>query len=267
MKFHLKLLASVGLAILAGWSPGLAAQVSVSLDRTEIVLGETVTLILQTADPKQSLEADYVNGNQSATVRVLTTLEPKRVGVLVIPAMQFPGASTSEIRLTVKPPAPLAPGQLEPVFIELELAPREGPYYVMAQISLTVRVFYQQNLTEAAMNPPEPEQASVRLLDEVPYQTQRNGNRYRVLERHFAVFPERSGTLVIPPLELSGRLVERPADRLWQPSVRGRRVRIESEPLMIAILPRPDSFDGDHWLPARKIQLSQNISDNPGLRA
>jgi hypothetical protein len=286
MKLQMRMPAILALAIWALWPTDLDAQVSVSLDRAEIVLGETVTLILQTADPQQSLEADltplegdfvilnrrsetqmsYVNGSQTATVKMLTTLEPKRAGVLVIPSMQFPGASTSEIRLKVKPAPTLAPGQLPPVFIELELAPEEGPHYVMAQISLTVRVFYQQNLTEAAMNPPEPEQASVRLLDEVPYQTQRNGKRYRVLERHFAVFPERSGALVIPPLELSGRLVERPSDRLWQPSVRGRRVRIESEPLTLDIQPRPDSYDGEHWLPARQIRLSQQISDNPGLR-
>jgi hypothetical protein len=285
MKARLNWLAAMALVILTGWPLGLAAQVSVSLDRTEVVLGETVTLILQTADPQQSLEADltalqadfailnrrsetqmsYVNGSQTATVRLLTTLEPKRAGELVIPSMQFPGTSTSEIRLTVKPAPVLAPGQLPPVFIEMKLEPEEGPYYVMGQISLTVRVFYQQNLTEAAMNPPEPEQASVRLLDEVPFQTQRNGIRYRVLERHFAIFPERSGELVIPPLELSGRLVERPSDRLWQPSVRGRRVRIESDPLTINVQPRPASYNGEHWLPARKIELSQQISDSAEL--
>jgi hypothetical protein len=104
------------------------------------------------------------------------------------------------------------------------------------------------------------------LLDEIPFQSTRNGTRYRVLERRYAIFPERSGELEIPPLTLSGRLIERPADRLWQPSVRGRRVRIESDPVTLAVLPRPAGYIGEHWLPARRITLSQQISDADTLQ-
>jgi hypothetical protein len=64
---------------------------------------------------------------------------------------------------------------------------------------------------------------------------------------------------------LSGRLIERPSDRLWQPKVRGRRVKVESEPLTLEISPRPASYMGDFWLPARRITLSQQISDNEKL--
>jgi hypothetical protein len=87
-----------------------------------------------------------------------------------------------------------------------------------------------------------------------------------VLERRYAIFPERSGKLTIPAMQLSGRLIEKPSDRLWQPTVRGRRVRIESEPLTLEISPRPAGFTGDFWLPARHITLSQQISDSEKLR-
>jgi hypothetical protein len=129
-----------------------------------------------------------------------------------------------------------------------------------------VRVFYQQNLTEAAISQPEPSPASVRLLDEVPFQSSRNGTRYRVLERHYAIFPERSGELVIPPLKLSGRLVERRGDRLWQPNVRGRRIEVESEEIRLDIKPRPASFTGDSWQPARSMELMQQISAADALK-
>lgn len=259
-----------------------AAEVTAQLDRRMVVEGETVTLVLQTDDPQQSLEIELdaleqafhvidqrsetqmsiVNGRQSAVVRRLVTLEPKRPGTLTIPPLAFPGGSRTEAMTLMVEPAPaLAPGEMPPVFIEVEVEPREGPYYVHAQLSLKVRIFYQQNLTEAAINPPAPEQASVRLLDEVPYQADRNGERYRVLERRYAVFPERSGALVIPPLQLTGRLIERPADRLWQPSVSGRRVRIESDPVPLEISPRPPEFSGDAWLPARRVELAQQITD------
>ncbi len=263
-----------------------AAGVTAKLDRNNAVVGETVTLVLETADTNQSLDADFsvlqadfdvlnrrsetqmsfVNGTQTASVRLVITLEPKREGDLLIPALQFPGASSNPLTLKVTAAPALAPGEAEPVFIEVSVQPEQGPYYVLAQVSLTVRIFYQASLTEAAISPPSPAQASVRLLDEIPYQSDRNGERYRVLERRYAIFPERSGALTIPPMQLSGRLIDSSSDRLWQPTVRGRRVQVESEPLVLEISPRPASFTGDFWLPARRVTISQQISDNAKLR-
>lgn len=266
-------------------SLALAAGVTAKLDRSNAVVGETVTLVLQTSDADQNLDTDlsvlqadfdilnrrtetqmsFVNGRQTASVRLVITLEPRRAGNLVIPALKFKGASSNPVVLKVSEAPALAPGDAEPVFIEVSLQPESGPYYVLSQVSLMVRIFYQTNLTEAAINPPAPDQASVRLLDEVPYQSDRNGETYRVLERRYAIFPERSGTLTIPAMQLSGRLIERPADRLWQPTVRGRRITVASEPLTLEISPRPDDFTGDFWLPARRITLSQQISDSENL--
>lgn len=262
-----------------------AAAVTAKLDRSSVVVGETVTLVLETSDTNQSLDTDvsvlqadfdvlnrrsetqmsFVNGTQTASVRLVITLEPKREGDLLIPALKFPGASSNLLTLKVAAAPVLAAGAAEPVFIEVTVQPEAGPYYVLSQISLMVRIFYQANLTEAAINPPAPAQASVRLLDEVPYQSDRNGERYRVLERRYAIFPERSGPLTIPAMQLSGRLIERPSDRLWQPTVRGRRVQVESAPLTLDISPRPASFTGAFWLPARRVTLSQQISDNDKL--
>ena len=282
-----KLLVKLVLAVvlLLVYSLAQAVAVTAKLDRSSAVVGETVTLVLETSDTNQSLDADFsvlqadfdvlnrrsetqmsfVNGTQTASVRLVITLEPKREGNLLIPALRFPGASSNPLTLKVSAAPTLAPGAAEPVFIEVTVQPEQGPYYVLSQISLMVRIFYQANLTEAAINPPAPAQASVRLLDEVPYQSDRNGERYRVLERRYAIFPERSGSLTIPAMQLSGRLIERPSDRLWQPTVRGRRVQIESEPLTLEISPRPSLFTGDFWLPARRIILSQQISDNEKL--
>jgi len=256
------------------------AEITASLDRDRVVQGETITLVIQTNDPQQNLDPNLdalqndfqlldrrsetqmsiVNGRQSAVMRLLITLEPKREGELVIPALQLGQASTQPMKVTVDAAPETPEGEMPPVFIELEIEPRDGPYYVHSQLRLTVRVFYLANLTEAAITPPEPTNAAVRLLDEVPFQAERGDQRYRVLERHYAVFPERSGPLQIPAMSLTGRLVERRSDRLWQPSVRGRRIEASSEPLNLDILPRPASFTGDQWLPARQLQAAQNIS-------
>jgi hypothetical protein len=282
LRFSVALLLAAGLLALA--QPA-AADVQLQLDRNRITEGETVTLTFVTDDAKQSLDTDFsvlepdfeildrrsetqlsiVNGRQAAVVRLLVTVEPRRPGKLTIPAFDFGRAKTRPMTLQVDPAPELEPGALPPVFIEVELEPEQGPYYVHAQLGLIVRVFYQQNLTEAAIGQPEPSPASVRLLQETPYQAERGGERYRVLERRYAIFPERSGELVIPAMQLSGRLVERRDSSIWQPTARGRRISVQSKPLQLQIEPRPASYTGSDWRPARNLNLSQQISGADAL--
>src|SRR5690554_1380781 len=107
-----------------------AATVTAKLDRSTAVVGETVTLTLQTDDTNQSLETDLsalyadfdvldqrsetqmsiVNGARSATVRLVVTLEPKRAGNLEVPALSFRGATSQPLVLTVREVPKTAPG-------------------------------------------------------------------------------------------------------------------------------------------------------------
>ena len=88
---------TLGVILLLSYTLTLAAPVTAKLDRNSAVVGETVTLVLQTTDTDQSLDTDlsvlqadfdvlnqrsetqmsFVNGRQSASVRLVITLEPK----------------------------------------------------------------------------------------------------------------------------------------------------------------------------------------------
>lgn len=287
MASHLNTIIRAALACLAlAFCLPLNAAVRAELDRNSITEGETVMLTILTDDPRQNLDADFsalekdfrildrrsetqlsiVDGKQTAVVRLLLTLEPKGAGEALIPPLTFGKEKTAALAVNVDPAPELEPGSQPPVFIEVELVPASGPYYVHAQLGLVVRVFYQQNLTEAAISQPEPQPAVVRLMQETPYQAERGGERYRVLERNYAVFPERSGELVIPPMQLTGRLVERRTSSVWQPAARGRRVQVQSEQLVLDIEPKPASFAGSEWQPARDYRLTQQISSGDTLR-
>ncbi len=109
----------LGLLLWITFSAVQAATVTASLDRNNVVVGETVTLVLRTSDTDQSLDTDlsvlnadfdllnrrsetqmsFVNGRQAASVRLVITLEPKRTGNLLIPALKFPGASSTPLTL------------------------------------------------------------------------------------------------------------------------------------------------------------------------
>ena len=148
-------------------------------------------------DQRSETRMSIVGGRQTAEVRLLVTLEPRRSGVLTVPALQFRGGSRTEpLSLTVDP--------------ALTGCTWRGP-----------------------RRPPAPAGGG----------------------------PRRWGTLTIPPMQLTGKLIERPSDRLWQPAVRGRRVRVESDPLLLDVSPRPASFSGTQWLPARQVDLAQQITD------
>lgn len=264
----------------------VAAAVRAELDRNRITVGETVMLTFLTDDPKQNMDADFsalekdfrildrrsetqlsiVGGRQTAVVRLLLTLEPRAAGDIVIPPLNIGSDTTRALTVKVDPAPELEPGSQPPVFIEVEILPSDGPYFVHAQLGLVVRVFYQQNLTEAAISQPEPSPAVVRLMQETPYQAERGGERYRVLERNYAVFPERSGELTIPPMQLTGRLVERRTSSVWQPAVRGRRVQVESEAIVLSIETKPDEFAGSEWQPAREYRITQQVSSGESLR-
>jgi hypothetical protein len=130
-----------------------AADVQLQLDRSRVTEGETVTLTFVTDDARQSLEADFsvlesdfeildrrsetqlsiVNGRQTAVVRLLLTVEPRRSGELTIPSIDFGNSRTQPLVLRVDAAPQLAPGELPPVFIEVEVTPEQGPYYVHAR--------------------------------------------------------------------------------------------------------------------------------------
>ncbi len=257
------------------------AAVEARIDRNDIRLGETLTLVLETADTTQSLEIDiaklsadfiiidtrnesrvsYVNGNQTAIVRVLYVLEPKRTGELVIPAFELGSLSTEALSLSVKDAPVDKSGEPPLVFVELEL--HEGKAYVHSQLALTVRLFFRYNLTEASLADPQIEHATTVKLNEASLNVKRNGVNYRSLERIYAVFPERSGELVIPEISFIGRVNEpssRQGGSLFSPLNRGRRVRTQSESLRLMVEPRPAEFPASaDWLPARKLIINSEL--------
>ena len=124
---------ALSIVLLMVFSVAHGAPVTAKLDRNSAVVGETVTLILETSDTDQSLDTDlsvlqtdfdvlnrrsetqmsFVNGRQTASVRLVITLEPKRAGNLKIPALKFPGVSSSPLVLKVAAAPVAAPGAAE----------------------------------------------------------------------------------------------------------------------------------------------------------
>ncbi|MEO8007645.1 MAG: BatD family protein, partial [Betaproteobacteria bacterium] len=166
--------------------------------------------------------------------------------------------------------------------------------YVQQQIPYTVRLYYDDTVQTGDLAAPDPANALVEQLGkEERYTTSRDGRNYNVIERRYAIAPERSGTLIIPPASFRGTAVteqNRSADAnqdddpmtrflrstplandpffkdrfgagmsfgaMAQPvAARGQEIRLD-------VQPRPAAAQG-HWLPAEQITLHDSWSDSP----
>ena len=254
-------------------------NVRASVDRNRLSMDETLTLSL-TADSmlfsdepevaalendfhilnrQQSSRTNIINGSISSSRQWDLTLAPKREGEITIPAIRMGDKSTRPLTITVTraPQGTANRSSDQQVWLEADITPRRA--YVQQQLEYTVRLFSSVNFLDASLEQPEIDHALVESLGENRYRQRVDGRVYQVIERRYAVFPQRSGSLSIPALTLQAR-VESYRPSLLDP---GRLVIKRSPPMEIQVQAPPASFDGALWLPAKNIELFEEWSDDP----
>ncbi|NJN47225.1 MAG: protein BatD [Candidatus Competibacteraceae bacterium] len=260
--------------------PSALATVQASFERTTVTQGETVTLLLEIDAQANDagldltpLEQDFtilgrqvntqlqlINGKPSAQTQWRIELEPKQVGLLQVPSLRIGVEQTQPLTLLVQPPTNADAQQpAADLFIEVQAEPLDP--YVQAQVQYTVRLFFAVPLLEGSLAAPSPPNAVVeRLGEDVRFQTQRDGRRYQVIERRYALFAQRSGTLTIPALNFEGRIADNNQGSLFS---RGRRIKRSSDPMILDVRPRPAASVGPYWLPSAALSLQDVWSQHP----
>lgn len=260
-----------------------AANITVNSDRNPVRINESFTLTF-TADGSVDddpdfapLETDFdilsrssgsqtsfINGNFSSSKTWTLVLMPKQEGDIDIPSIAF-GADhspTKQIRVNAADNATTAGGS--EVFMEMELAPKKA--WAQSEIVLTVRLLSAINVSQVAMG-----QLKVTELDTVveplgddrQYQTQRGNRAYLVVERKYALFPQRAGVLHIPA-QMGEVTLSSGRSSFFDPFARsGQTRRVRAKAQEIRVLPIPADFHGKHWLAARNVQLIEEWSPNP----
>lgn len=261
------------LLLVCGHAAG--ASLDASVNRTIVSSGESLTLTLVadgvTGQPDLSpLETDFevlgtstrrevtiVNGEMSDLQSWDVELMPQRTGQIVIPALQLEQVSSQPVEIeVVEGTVSTAAGKTRDTFIEIEVD--NATPFVQSQVLYTVRFYSAIRINEADLTAPVSESLTIRRLGEdTGYFQQRNGRRYRVIERRYAMFPRESGTLVIPPTSL--KLVVPDAN---DPSGgffgRVSRVSVLSESIELDVRPRPESDAGSAtqwWFASQAVEL------------
>ena len=269
------------------WLPAQAQtqsqQLTVEPDRTRLYEGEVLTLTV-----KGSMEIDINLGNlfdfdmsnlpqpdiekvepdfeilaqnQQYSIRTVNNqmvgeitwtyqLAPKNTGELTIPALTFKGAVSEPVTVEVvdgSPPDQAAPGRDS--FIELSADKDE--VYVQEQLILTVRLFFRGNLIRGELSEPTHPHAIIESLGrQQEFSRYRDGVRYRVVERRYAIFPQRPGTLKLPPVRFEGQARDASGSL--------RFLRDSEELFEVPVNDVPAQFSGETWLPATGLALEES---------
>jgi hypothetical protein len=266
-----------------GWlTTALAsATISVGLDRNPVPQDEAFTILFTLdaspdGDPDfsplqkdfevlgqtQSNQMNMVNGQVTRRLIYQVTVMARRAGDLTVPTVHF-GKDVS------KPfPVTITHGAVQgkqagdaALFIEVEADPKNP--YVQAQTLFTIRVLTRVPFS-GDLSQPEVKDAVIEKLDnDREYVTERQGVQYKVDERRYAVFPQKSGEMNIPAINLTAQ-VAIPNPNMFSPSFvpKTRQQRFHSDPVKLSVRPIPQEFSGKVWIPASSLTLTEQWSGN-----
>jgi hypothetical protein len=244
-----------------------------SLDRSTIGVGETVTLNIEIGDESvdtpdlSPLMTDFVvlgtstnhslsivNGRREAHTILGVALRPRHEGRLTVPALAVGGQRTQPVSLEVAASSDTNASSADrPVVLEGKAEPNQA--YVGQQIDYTLRLYFAVNLADGQLGDPSAEGAEVRRVgQDANYQSTRGGRRFNVIERHYAIFPQRAGTLDIQPPTFQGTAVD-PTDA-GSFFGAGAPVNAVADRLHVNVRERPSSAPDAAWIPARELKLA-----------
>jgi len=268
------------------WAFVFAAQAAIAdlvatVDRTIISDADLITLTVRASDETADSEPNFsgldrdfevvsmrpqrnnsftiVNGQTTSVsyVDYVIRLAPKRVGDLSIPPIRAGNEVTRGIPIRVQELSAAQQQRMNQyVFFETDVDTNR--VYVQGQIVYSVRLFYTEAIGGDFPQPPALPDAVVETIEnEKRYESIVNGRRYYVLEKRYAIFPQRSGRLVIPRERFTGSRGRGGIFSQKQP------VNAVSDAHTIDVMTIPATFSGDNWVPAKALGVKESWTENP----
>ncbi len=265
------------LVLLLGTLGSSWAEISVSASRNQLSINDSLVVEIVLSDDNDgapdltALEKDFeirgrsqssqiqiINGEMSRSTKWSLSLIPRRSGTLTIPPLCSGQDCSQPVPITVLPQREQDTANAD-VLIEVESRPDEHTV-VQGQVLYTVRLLLRQPVAQASLSPPEPQGVDTlvqKLGEDQHSETYRNGWRYQVIERHYALFPQQSGKLHLPPLQFEAVLQNgrNPFD------LQSRVIRQRSNSLDLQVDP-PASTEHP-WLPALGLRLEDDWQQHP----
>lgn len=201
-------------------------NVSASIDKNPVVTNESFILTVVAEDDvntnaldTSSLLADFivgrtsvssqtsmVNFNTTRTTTWTTVLIPRREGSLTIPALDVDGEKTQAISVNVVKASELPANVQQDIFISSDIS--SAKVYVQQQLTLTVRLHFATELKRGSLTEPTLDTANIlQIGKDKETEAIINGRRYRIIERVYAISPQKSGEFTLKSPVFSGEVV------------------------------------------------------------
>ena len=265
---------------------------SVTVERQIIPMNETLRLTITDnsgEDPNDinlsAIEASFsivnessqssfsmVNGRtESVRIRSLI-LAPRQLGSTLIPPLTLGKKTSKPIKITVIKVLPAA-SELNDQSVMIESSLDKSEVVVGGQLIYTYRVIYRVQLNNAEISQPSIADADITPLQDKNYTRLINGINYNVTEKRYAIFFSQSGQKNIPSQSLTGLLSSNQRRNFsFDPFARGSEIRLESKPLALKVLAKPQAPSGlsigknTTWLPAAKIEINEETTTSQTSR-
>ncbi|MBE0485773.1 BatD family protein [Marinobacter sp.] len=198
----------------------------------------------------QRYSVQTVNNEMVGEITWTYRLAPTRTGTLTIPELTFQDSTSAPVMVEVLGGTPPnQPAASRDSFIELSAD--KADVYVQEQLVLTVRLYFSGNLIRGELSEPEHPNAIIESLGrQQEFNRYRDGTRYRVVERRYAIFPQQPGEFRLAPISFEGQARDS--------SGQLRFLRDRQQLFDVQVKPIPDNYPaGRPWLPAIQMTLTE----------
>lgn len=239
----------------------LRATGSVDGDPDLSVLQEDFELL----GTSQASQTRIINGTISRSTTWILRLLARSAGTKLIPPLCIETDCSDPVAVEI-----LAPGQQQNsgnkvADLLLEVTATPGNLRVQSQLLYTVTLLTRLNIAQASLTDPKPQgvEAVVQKLGEDRQsEAYREGIRYQIIERQYAIFPQETGRLTIPALQLDAQVRANRSSGYDPFNRQVRQLRKRSNEINVDVLPAVEG-NGRSWLPATALRLTDDWLQNP----
>jgi len=270
-------------------STSSAAEILATVDRNPIPLGESFLFTLDATgsvdkdpdfselektfrilNPGKSSNISIVNG--SVTRKTIWTMQllAEKPGKYIIPAINFGKDNSDPIVINILEASVQQNNNQSPE-IYFEISVDKDKSYVQQQIVYTMKLFLRIELANPRLSEPVSQDGQAiitKLGEDSKKNITLNGIAYTVIERRYAIFPQKSGKLTISSLNFEAQAVSQNRqrsyfnfDRFYQ---QGTVKRIQSKAIAIEVdgipLEFSKKFPDATWLAVDNLSISETWS-------
>ena len=275
----------ISFILLIAFSNLYAANITAQLDVNPVLVNDTFRLTYTASgsvddDPdfgpieamfevlgtQQSSNMTMINGDiQRRKVWTLTLLS-KTAGTFIIPAISFGSDHAAKLKVMITD-APVSNSATPNKNFILEMESSQTSGFVQEQFIITVRLLIAQNINNyqfSELTTSNPDTIILPLGKNRQYKTYRGKKQYIIIEKKYALFPQKVETLKINPLISSVTIADQSSNpRFFDPfNSHTTSKRLYSKAINLTIKDIPTQITGRNWLPSTAVKLTEEWPEN-----